>query len=159
MNARDRRSRHDAHRSVDRAERELLAELTESRATPSPDLTRSIMGRLGYMQAAPRAAQRRHRRRAIGRALMTMAAALLVVAGLHIHEQGPDARRPAGPTIPSAIGQEIDAQQQRLQRAIQTIQNLAPSPSEPQQQPTDGEYYEEIDPDVDESGIGPVRWL
>jgi hypothetical protein len=90
---------------------------------------------------------------------MSLAAAVLVVAGVAIHEQGPDARRPVGPTIPSAIGQELDAQQQRLQRAIQTIRNLAPPPPQPRERSRDGEYYEEIGPDVDESGIGPVRWL
>jgi hypothetical protein len=137
----------------------LFAELSNPSAASGPDLTRSIMGRLGYMQASPRAIRRRRYRRGVGRGLMTLAAAVLVITGVHLHEQGPDARRPSGPTIPAAIGTEIDAQQQRFRRAIQTIQNLAPAPPNPLDQPDGGEFYEEIDEEVDESGIGPVRWL
>ncbi len=127
-----------------------------SRRSPSPDLTSSVMGRLGYMKVSREVARRRMTRRWSGRLAMCALAACAVAVGLHVHELGPDARRPVGPTIPAAIGNDVDYHQQRIKGTIRTIRNLVPEPPSGVFPRRD---LEKIDDDVDQSAVGPVRWL
>jgi hypothetical protein len=79
---------------------------------------------------------------------------------VQVHEAGPDARRPEGPTIPSAIGNELMRHQHRINNVFQTIRNLTPAA------PADGEPVEttpapstpSLDEDVDRSAVAPVQW-
>jgi len=133
-------------------EQRLLQEL--SRRTSSPDLTRTIMGRLGYMKAAPQVVRRRRIRRWVSRLALCALALIVVAGGAQVHESGPYARRPAGPTIPAAIGNDVNLHQQRIKGTIQMIRNLAPmAPTAP------GRPDDVLDEEVDRSAIGPFRWL
>ena len=93
----------------------------------SPDLTRAIMGRLGYMQAKPRAARRHRVQRGIRRAGLVAAAALAIGVGLRVFEHTPDARQPGEPVIPAALGQEIERQQQNFGAVIRSLRSVAPA--------------------------------
>ena len=135
-------------------ERAVLSEL--SRESSAPDLTSPIMGRLGYMKVSQRIARRRRIRRLVGRAAACMVALGVIGVGLRVHEMGPDARRPVGPTIPSAIGNDVNYHQQRLKGTIRTIRNLVP---ETPRRAFPDHDIEKIDQDVDRSAVGPVRWL
>ena len=125
-------------------------------AHDAPDLTRAIMGRLGYMKASPRVVRRRRRRRRCGRVLLSLALLAVIALGLEVRTAGPVGGQPAGPTVPAAIGRDVALHQDRLQRTIQTIRNLVPpAPREPE---IDGPEPA-IDEDVDRSALGPFRWL
>lgn len=138
---------------VDRSsEHGLLREL--SRLTVSPDLTRPIMGRLGYMKAARGVVRRRRIRRRVNRLTLAAMGLLVVVVAARVHESGPHARRAAGPTIPAAIGNDVSRNQQRIRSTIQLIREFAPAA------PTDSPPPEEaLDEDVDRSAVGPFRWM
>jgi hypothetical protein len=149
------RSFDDARRGVneDRAvERELLREL--SRPAPSPDLTRSIMGRLGYMKAAPGVARRRRIRRWTNR--LTLCAAALLVAALasRVHELSPSARRAENLTIPGAIENDVSRHERNIRGTIRLIRELAP-PAPTKTSPS----ADVLDEDVDSSAMGPFRWM
>jgi hypothetical protein len=113
-----------AGKQAARHEDSLLAGL--SRRVVAPDLTRSIMGRLGYMPVRPTIARRRRVRRWINRAGILAVAGLSLFTGLRIYQSGPDVRRPVGPTVPDALGNDVLRQQNRIGNVIQTIQHLAP---------------------------------
>jgi hypothetical protein len=130
-----------------------------SQPVQAPDLTRCIMGRLGYMQVPPTVARRHRLRRFAGRIGLVSAAALVASAGVYMHLHGPDARRPADMTIPAAIGSDVERQHQRFDSVIQTIRSLTPivpSPSSDQQHEPPPKV---IDDDVNRSSIGPVQWV
>lgn len=114
----------DARRHGSELDRDVLRALREPVATP--DLTRPIMGRLGYMRASSVAMKRARRRRAIRRvALCTVALGALAV-GVQLHNQSPDIRTPDAITIPSAIRNDLGRQQQRIDRVWNTFRGLAP---------------------------------
>jgi len=139
----------DVNRSPDHG---FLWELSRPKA--SPDLTRPIMGRLGYMKAAPGVVRRRRIRRWVNRLTLAALGLLLVVVAGRVHESGPHARRVAGPTIPAAIGNDVNRHQQRIRGTIQLIREFAPAA------PTDSPPPEEaLDEDVDRSAVGPFRWM
>lgn len=102
-----------------------LDELLKSDATP--DLTRKIMGRLGYMQVKPQAARRHRAQRGMRRAGLLAAAALALGVGLRIFERTPDARHPAEAVIPAALGNDLQRQQQNLGAVIRTLRNVTPA--------------------------------
>jgi len=146
---RERPQEADARRSP---EQELLREL--SRPAASPDLTRPIMGRLGYMRAAPRVVRRRRIRRWVNRLTLAAVALLVVVVAGRVHESSPRARRAAGLTIPAAVGSDVNRHQQRIKGTIQLIREIAPPA------PTDTPSSEDtLDEDVDRSAVGPFRWM
>jgi hypothetical protein len=131
-------------------------------ADPAPDLTRSIMGRLGYMRVSGRIARRRRIRAAIGRTTTVVAAFGLIALGLRLHESSPGARRPVGLTIPAAIGHDVGLTQERFSRAIRGMRDLLrarPAALEPAAPDPVPEHDEEVDEDVNRSAIGPMRWL
>jgi hypothetical protein len=129
----------------------------------APDLTRAIMGRLGYMRISPAARRRRMLRKWGSRAALTCVAAVAVSIGLHAYENGPTVRRPAGPTVPAAIGSEIMRQQNRIGGVIQTIRNLVPPPQDqPPGDPSDEREApgEPVGDDVNSpSSSSPLRWV
>jgi hypothetical protein len=143
---------HHASDHNDPLERELLREL--SRPTPSPDLTRPIMGRLGYMRAAPRVVRRRRIRRWTNRLTLCMAALVVIGLAARLHEASPHTRRADGVTIPGAIENDLSRHERNIRGTIQLIRELAPPPSTVPSPSPDA-----LDADVDSSGIGPFRWM
>ena len=125
-----------------------------SRPAASPDLTRPIMGRLGYMKAAPGVVRRRRIRRWVNRLTLAAVGLLVVVVAARMHESGPHARRAAGPTIPAAIGSDVNRHQQRIRGTIQLIREFAPAAPTDSPPPDDA-----LDEDVDRSAVGPFRWV
>ena len=141
-----------------------------SRPVSAPDLTRPIMGRLGYMRVSDTRARRLRIRRWASRAGLTCASAIAIAIGWKMYLDGPDIRRPSGPTIPSAIGHDVLHQQHKIGAILQTIRNLAPrtEPSDSQVQPMndpdaapaqDAPEAPGVDEDVNQSSIAPVRWV
>jgi len=133
-----------------------------SRPLPSPDLTRSIMGRLGYMKVSHVIARKRRMQRWAGRVSVTLVMFMSLGLALKLYENSPEIRRPTGPTLPAAIGNDLQRQQRRLGVTIDTIRNLSPRP--PQSivpAPVDSEMQDppEINNDVDQSSIAAVRWV
>jgi hypothetical protein len=142
----------------------MLDEL--SRPIAAPDMTRSIMGRMGYVSARGQVAARRRRRRLLGRTAMTLTVAMALVAGLQAHRHGGQVRRPIGPTIPAALGHDLQQHHERVNRAIRTIRDRsmritvplaheAASPAPAPRWPGPGSF----DEDVDRSAVGPVQWI
>ena len=130
----------------------------------APDLTRSIMGRLGFMQASPQVIHRYRIRRRISRTLFTLAMASVILAAFHLHQNSPQARRPEGQTLPAAIGSGINHHQNGLSNVIRAIRNLTPPVEEqpdsvdlPDAAPNSGPT--ELNEDIDRSAIAPVRWV
>ena len=148
-NTPDRHRLQRTEAATEALERRVVQEL--SRRTPSPDLTRTIMGRLGYMKAAPHVVRRRRIRRWINRLSLCALALIVVAGGAQVHESGPYARRPQGPTIPAAIGNDLNLHQQRIKGTIRMIRTLAPA--------APSRSDDVLDEEVDRSAIGPFRWL
>ena len=138
------------HEHDDGLERAMFRELSD--AESSPDLTHRIMGRLGYMHASPRVVRRRRVLRWCNRLAIVAITVGVIAVGVCIHESGPDARRPAGPTIPSAVIEDVNRHQQRL---IDFMQQIGPPPV----QSEEDEEREMIDEETDRSAIGPFRVL
>ncbi|MCH8823201.1 MAG: hypothetical protein IH984_06790 [Planctomycetes bacterium] len=91
-----------------------------------PDLTSSIMKRLGYKPITPTSARTRRIRKWTSRtAFLTLVLAAIIV-GSKLQSQSPGARLPVGPTIPSAINHDLTYHGATIDRAIQTIKNLSP---------------------------------
>jgi len=122
----------------------------------APDLTQRIMGRLGYMKASPRVVRRRITRRWCARALLCAAIVAFAGIGLRLQEYEVRVQRRGGPTIPAALGRDVDIHHRRVQRSIQTIRNLVPRLPESS---VSDDPSPDIDEDIDRSAIGPFRWL
>lgn len=137
-----------------------------------PDLTRSIMGRLGYMKASPNVVRRARILRHVQRGLLGVAALVALGVGIFIHNHGPDARRQVGPSLSEAMNHDILKQQQRIGNVIQTIRNLTPrnlTPRNPtpaslsEQKPlqTETEMVPNFsdEDDVPLIAMAPFRWI
>lgn len=136
---------------------DLLGDL--ARPTDAPDMTRSIMGRLGYMRV-PSAVSRRHRlRRAAGRLGLLCSALFAVGLGAKMYLESPQARRPADVTIPAAIDSDLQRQHQQFDSMIRTIRNLSPVNSVPRESEEGDREQDGINEDVNHSSVGPVRWV
>jgi hypothetical protein len=133
-----------------------LADALAERA-PAPDLTRSIMGRLGYMQASPAAGRRRRRARHLRRGAAALVVLGLVAGGAALHHFGPSARRPAELTLPAALGQDVHLHQERFSRTIETIRSFAPRVPRvvPVSNPVSGPDRG-FDESVERSAVGPI---
>ena len=120
---------------------------------PAPDLTRRIMGRLGYMAVSPEIARRR-RWRLWQQRLFLCAGGLAVIAlGFVVHQNGTHARRPAANSIPQALERDVDRQRKQFERTFQTICSLVPVI-----EPVDVDEAEDTVEELEWSA-GPVRWL
>lgn len=116
--------RHECHHDLPHERDELFAEL--SRPVGAPDLTRSIMGRLGYMRVDPAVARRRRIHRWAGRSAVLIMMALTIAGGITVFNQSEAVRRPYDMTIPSAIGQDVEQHQQRVNTLIRVLQSSTP---------------------------------
>ena len=108
------------------------------RPVAAPDLTRSIMGRLGYMRASRAAARRGRLRRWAARTTTCLFGVAVLAVGARVHNESASARRPDGPTVPSAIGTGMTG----FIRTLETIRQIAPTvpaaiESEPPAAPVD----------------------
>jgi len=134
-----------------RPEDTLLSSLRDDRK--SPDLTRRIMGRLGYMRAAPDAAKRERRRRVIRRA--SWMTALLIVAAacvqIQMHRSALHGERPV--PLSEAVSHDLAAQRVQVHRLFDSLRRVAPGPAA-------REIAEDaISPELNASARGPARWL
>ena len=92
----------------------------------SPDLTKSIMQRLGYTQITQTTSRTRRIRKWAGRTAFLSLVLAAIIVGSKLQSQSPGARLPVGPTIPSAIEHDLTYHGATIDRAIQTIKNLSP---------------------------------
>ncbi len=113
---------------------DLTPDLADAFARPvgAPDLTRSIMGQLGYMRASRRAVRRARLRRWAARATTCLFGLAVLAVGLRAHDQSANARRPVGPTVPSALGTQVGEQQRSIIRTLETIREIAPAVPSPE---------------------------
>jgi hypothetical protein len=128
----------------------------------APDLSRSIMGQLGYMRVGARVARRRRMAGWANRAALCLVAAVAFGFGWRVFTASPQVRRPAETTLPQAVGRDVRMQQQRIGGVIQTIRSISsPKVGKPS---TSGERPAESKPrvlpeDVNRSAAAPVRWV
>ena len=116
------------HRQDDQWLHDVLRDLSRARdgaGEPAPDLSRSIMGRLGYMRVSPAVARRRARMRWANRAGLVCVLGVAAVIGWRVFESSPQVRRPADTTVPQAISHDVQNQQERLGTMIQTIREIS----------------------------------
>lgn len=137
-------------------EASILAELR--RPVAAPEVTGTVMARLGFARVAPEAARRLRPRRWVGRALAAIGVLVVVTLALRLHDVGPRARRPVGLTIPAAIGQDIDGYQRRFDRVLRSLRGLSPRPQiDPQPGPPSpaAPAPRPIQESVDRPAVGP----
>jgi len=123
------------------------------------DLTKSIMGRLGYMRVSEKVARRHRIRRWLSRLGTAMVFACAVGIGFQFYSVSDQIRRPQGQTLPDALGHDLERHQNRLNNAIHTIRNLSPriptaplrAPVKPQARP--------VQDDVNGVSALPTRWV
>ena len=92
---------------------------------PTPDFTRTIMGRLGYMRVSPTVARRHRIVQWANRAGMLMVVAMAFGLGWRVFESSPQVRRPVETTIPQAVSHDVQIQQQRVGSMIETIRSIS----------------------------------
>lgn len=135
---------------------------SEPRHATGPDLSRSILGRLGYMRLDERAARRRRTLTWIQR---TGACALAVLAfGLawQVFQASDEVRRPVGRSLTEAVEIDVRMQQERLGGVIQTIRAISGprlQPIAPASRPGTGAPSGDLPEDVNRSARAPVRWV
>ena len=144
-------------------------EVWSSLAQPAaaPDLSQTIMGRLGYQRISPQTSRRRRLIARANRAGILMVAAIAFAIGWRVFETSPQIRRPAESTIPDAINHDVQMQQQRLERAIRNIRTISTPRLRIDSENTDGgandadrpRFQREFEEDVNRSTIAPVRWV
>lgn len=136
------------------------------RPTAAPDLTDSIMRRLGYARQTRRQARRAATIKWAQRAGLAAMALLAVYAASQIHSRLPQARQPLSPTLPAALQNDFRQHEQRLHQFINRIQNLTP-PADVDSDPEPGSGSPEPpwtplvdDPRPDASAFGGAsfRW-
>lgn len=128
----------------------IIAEL--SRPVAAPDLTDSIMQKLGFERES--GMRMIWRRAAVWSRRVGLAAAAMVVLaiGWHLHQQSPSVRRPIGPTIPAALERNLQRLEQQGHEVLQGIRQLQPSaPSDLNATP--------VDEDINRSGSAPFTWV
>lgn len=126
------------------------------RPAGAPDLTRSIMGRLGYMQVSPAVARRRRLQRWLRRASLVCVAGVAGWLGVLTFLSSPESRQPADFTMPSAVNNDFQNQQHRMNSVIQLLRELPPVIEQNEADEADVLY---LDEDVDRSAVAPVRWV
>jgi hypothetical protein len=126
----------------------------------APDLTKTIMGRLGYMPVSAKLARRHKIRAWAGRAGVLFTAAIALGIGFNFYLNSSEIRRPVGPTISDALRHDWQQQQKSIGSMMQTIQNLTPAQPSDGFEPNEGELDAPAEsPDTTESWIAPVRWV
>lgn len=159
----------DEHNSMPDGFEQLLNEQLQ-RAEPAPDLTRRVMGRLGYMQVKPAVARQHRRRRVFARSGVVVAGLLAVGIGIVMHNSSPQARRPMEMTLPAAAGQDLESSQQRMGDMFRSLRMLTPSFGEttgepreihraPSESPAEDAGTPQMDDAINRSAIAPMRWV
>jgi hypothetical protein len=120
---------------------------------PGPDFVPSVMGRLGFMHASPNVVRRRKLARRWRRAAWMTMAVCTIGAGTLVLHHGAGSRRPSGPTISEALGNDVQRQRDGIGSVIKTIRRLAP-PRPPSSAGESG-----LDPEVDRSAVAHVKWV
>ena len=88
------------HDPLELTDQDVLESLdSEHEGLSCPDFTRSVMGRLGYMNASAKVCRRRRIRTFIHRGSLAMAAMIALAVGIQIFNQSPEARRPVETSI------------------------------------------------------------
>jgi hypothetical protein len=145
---------------------QVLSRLSD--APRVPDLSRSIMGRLGYMQVTAETARRRRLSTWANRAAVLVVAGLAFAIGWRVFEASPHVRRPAGATVPEAIHRDMQMQQQHMRGAIRGIRTISTPRLDPgsaeraierDNPPVHPIRPQELQDDVNRSSIAPVRWV
>lgn len=153
--------RHNAHRDNDNSRSPEFADL--SRPVKAPDMTRSVMGRLGYMKVSDKVARRHRISRWCSRAGLTLAALVAIGIGWQVHDASSRARRPLEGNIPAALGNDLQKHRVRFEDVIQTIRRAAPKG--PIQMPVDMSPDEDedkgspVNDDVQRLAVLPMRWV
>lgn len=91
-----------------------------------PDLTSSIMTRLGYAPVSTKAARVIYMRKWVGRTAFLVLVLGAIIVGTKLQSQSSSARHPVGPSIPNAIQHDLTYHGETIDRAIRTIKNLSP---------------------------------
>lgn len=157
------RPRKDVRRSVPAEidpsliEQSLAEDLLDANA--APDLTKSIMGRLGYMKVSSKVARRHRLRRWLNRLGTALVLACAIGIGFQFYSVSEQIRRPEGATVPDALGSDLQRHQDRLNNAIHTIRNLSPRvPTAPLKAPARPKASPLHD-DVNSLSSLPTRWV
>lgn len=130
-----------------------------SRPVPAPDMTNSIMQRLGYVRVGAREARRARLRRLARRASMIVCAAIALGIGFHMHNTSADARRPVELTIPAAIGSEWNRHERVFDAVFDGLQRFAPPPTDAWHDSGDREEDGAAGPqEIDWSQQSPFKW-
>lgn len=145
----------DAPCESDPIDRLIESEL--SRRLEAPDMTRAIMGRLGYMRLSETAVRCRRRIKWVRRIATAACLGLVLGVGLFMHRESTDSRLPAGPTIPRALHNSLRQGGEQLDRAINSIR-LFENFSVPQIQPTP-ETTRPYRPELERENQLPFRWV
>jgi hypothetical protein len=135
-----------------------------------PDLSHSIMGRLGYRRVSRKIAMQRRVMAWANRVGIVMVAGVALAIGWRIFEASPQVRRPADTTVPDAIRRDVQIQQQRLEGAIRGIRIIStprpmpnrhvdPSAERDNEPVQPAPEPRELQDDVNRSSMAPVRWV
>lgn len=130
------------------------------RTVHPPDLTRSIMGRLGYMQVSSVVARRARRRLWFNRTCFCLGMIGLMLCTMWIFQQTDLSRQPREMTLPDALEHDYQFQQQRLNQMIRSIRIISPGSNQPTQMKNQTPRPPAtIEDDIDHSAVAPVRWV
>lgn len=116
------------HRQDDQWLHDALQDLSQARdgtGSSTPDFSRAVMGRLGYMRVSHAAARRRSLVKWANRAGLVGVAAVALIIGWRVLESSPQVRRPADTTVPQAISRDVQQQTQRLGDMVETIREMS----------------------------------
>jgi len=140
---------------------------TASTAINAPDLTRSIMGRLGYMRVPAHVARRRRRMRVLRRTALVAAMAAALGVSYRLYEQSTAVRRPAELTVPGAIIHDAQQSQMRINTVLERLRlRETGRPAVDTQPPPSSRYNETMEPmdptrdeQLNRSAVAPFKWV
>ncbi len=128
----------------------------------APDVTRRVMGRLGYMRVADSVARRRRRNLWLQRGACILMMAAVTVTAWRIYDSSAAVRGPAEVTVPGAIMHDAHQRQSQFQTLIQSIRQQAQPVQPDGQLPVESVQEEsEFQPtdDVNRSAGAPGQWV
>ena len=137
-------------------------ELSEAftKPTETPDVTRRVMGRLGYMRVVDSVLRKRRRQLWLWRGGCTLAMVMAAGVGWRVYQTSSAVRAPAEITVPGAIMHDAQQSRMQFQNLIQSIRQQ----SQPMQRPAEDSVQpsqEESWPtdDVNRSAGAPGQWV
>lgn len=131
------------------------------RETPAaPDVTRRVMGRLGYMRVSDPVARRHRRRRWIRRGVCIAVMAVTAGAGWRTYDTSSAVRAPAEMTVPGAIILDAHQRQMQFRSLFQSIQLQTPAPQPADDSPVQSSQEQSWPTDdVNRSAGAPGQWV